>query len=154
MQKENIKDFLFLLSEDWAYDEQVQGYIDDTPEDSRGGYSDGFHTFNELYEFRKVYNAALFREWVNGTNKESYDVHKSRRHYDGELPFGGEYFIVTAQLPSGQISNHYHIRDWDLFDIPEMECAKYEYDGHTPEDVLFRMVDFLINLANKNEARH
>lgn len=26
--------------------------------------SDGYHTFDELYEFRKMYNAALFNEWV------------------------------------------------------------------------------------------
>jgi hypothetical protein len=26
--------------------------------------SDTYHTFNELYEFRKVYNAALFNEWA------------------------------------------------------------------------------------------
>ena len=24
--------------------------------------SDGYHTFNELYEFRKLYNAALFNQ--------------------------------------------------------------------------------------------
>ena len=28
-----------------------------------GNTSDGYHTFNELYEFRKVFNAALFNEW-------------------------------------------------------------------------------------------
>ena len=28
-----------------------------------GDLSDGYHTFNELYEFRKIYNAALFNEW-------------------------------------------------------------------------------------------
>ena len=26
--------------------------------------SDGYHTFAELYEFRKAYNAALFNEWA------------------------------------------------------------------------------------------
>ena len=26
--------------------------------------SDGYHTMDELYEFRKVYNAALFNEWA------------------------------------------------------------------------------------------
>ena len=26
-------------------------------------FSDGYHTFNELYEFRKLYNALLFKEW-------------------------------------------------------------------------------------------
>ena len=25
--------------------------------------SDGYHSFKDLYEFRKLYNAALFNEW-------------------------------------------------------------------------------------------
>jgi len=101
-----------------------------------GNISDGYHTFDELYNFRKVYNAALFNEWAK-TGK--YDVHKSARHHDGELCFGGGWFIVVAMLPTGQISNHYEDRDWDLFKIPESIKAKYEFDGHTPADVLNRL---------------
>ena len=26
--------------------------------------SDGYHTYDELYEFRKMYNAVLFNEWA------------------------------------------------------------------------------------------
>ena len=112
--------------------------------------SDGYHTFGELYEFRKVYNAALFNEWASHQstiigygqamfNIPKYDVHKSWRHNDGELCFGGGWFIVVAMLPTGQISNHYEAKDWDLFKIPEVEKAKYEFDGHTPNDVLERL---------------
>ena len=36
--------------------------------------SDGYHTFKELYEFRKVYNAVLFNEWAK---QGKYNVHKS-----------------------------------------------------------------------------
>lgn len=102
--------------------------------------SDGYHTFHELYNFRKVYNAALFNEWAD-YNK--YKVHKSIRHYDGEECFGGGWFIVIAMLPFGQISNHYKINDWDLFDIPYYERALYPYDGHTSQDVLFRLLDVI-----------
>jgi hypothetical protein len=128
----------------------VQKGINDTPSDVRGGYSDGYHTFDELYEFRKVYNAALFNEWAENSNgsmgsdldtliKPKYDVHKSWKHHDGELCFGGGWFIVVAELPTGQISNHYEAKDWDLFKIPETEKAKYEFDGHTASDVLERL---------------
>jgi len=100
-------------------------------------FSDGYHTFEELYEFRKVYNAALFNEWAK---QGKYDVHKSLRHFDGEKCFGKDnYFIVVAVLPTGQISNHYEGKDWDLFDCEETECAKYEFDGHTPQDVIDRL---------------
>jgi hypothetical protein len=116
--------------------------------------SDGYHTFKELYEFRKVYNATLFNEWGKQMqeylkwesedwqilNLPKYDVHKSWRHNDGELCFGGGWFIVVANLPSGQISNHYQAHDWDLFDIPVYEKAKYPFDGHTSKDVLDRLI--------------
>lgn len=103
-----------------------------------GEMSDGYHTFNELYEFRKMYNAVLFNEWAK-YDIPVYDVHKSWKHNDGELCFGGGWFIVVAMLPTGQITNHYKESDWDLFKIPESEKAKYEYDGHTPNDVILRL---------------
>lgn len=115
---------------------EIQNAINETPSELRGIYSDGYHTFNELYEFRKVYNASLFNEWAK-TNL--YTVHKSWRHNDGELCFGGGWFIVVAILPGGQISNHYEAKDWDLFKIPEVEKAIYPFDGHTSKDVLNRL---------------
>lgn len=91
---------------------------------------------NELYEFRLIYNAHLFNEWAeNG----KYEVYKSKKHYDGEVCFDGDWFIVVAILPTGQITNHYNLKDWDLFKIPEYERVKHEYDGHTPYDVLKRL---------------
>jgi hypothetical protein len=98
--------------------------------------SDGYHTFKELYEFRKLYNAALFNEWAENGKVE---VYKSKRHFDGEECFGGGWFIVVAILPTGQISNHYELKDWDLFKIPECEKSRYEFDGHTSEDVIKRL---------------
>lgn len=105
-------------------------------ETDMGEVSDGYHTFNELYEFRKVFNAALFREWYL---RGKFDVHKSRRHNDGELCFGGDWFIVCAELPGGPISNHYHVKDWDLFNIPVLSKALLPFDGHTSQDVLERI---------------
>ena len=101
-----------------------------------GDISDGYHTFRELYEFRKMYNAALFNEWAEAGR---YEVHKSLRHYEGEECFGGGWFIVVAILPDGQITNHYKVDDWDLFRLPVKDKALYEYDGHTGKDVLERL---------------
>jgi hypothetical protein len=107
------------------------------PEDIEiSSISDGYHTFNELYEFRKMYNAALFNEWYQAGK---YYVHKSIRHHDGEKCFGGGWFIVVAVLPSGQISNHYKMCDWDLFRCLATEKALFEFDGHTNQDVLNRL---------------
>lgn len=128
-----MKDYKFLVTEDT---------------------SDGYHTFKELYAFRKAFNAALFNDWAKQevrnpkwasednqpVNLPKYDVHKSWRHHDGELCFGGGWFIVVAVLPTGQISNHYKAEDWELFKIPFHEKAKYAFDGHTGEDVIKRLL--------------
>jgi hypothetical protein len=107
------------------------------PEDIRiEDCSDGYHSFKELYEFRKIYNAVLFNEWHR---QGMYQVHKSWKHHDGELCFGGGWFIVVAELPDGQISNHYEESDWRLFEIDEFETAQSEFDGHTSQDVLKRL---------------
>ena len=98
--------------------------------------SDGYHTFEELYNFRKIYNAVLFNEW---SKLDRYDVHKSIKHFEGDLCFGGGWFIVSAKLPTGQISNHYKLEDWDFFKIPATDKCKHEFDGHTSEDVLERL---------------
>ena len=111
-------------------------------EEQRMLISDGYHTFNVLYDFRAIYNAALFNEWAK---QEKYNVHKSWRHHDGELCFGGGYFIVTAQLPDGQISNHYKADRWDSFDVPETEKALFPFDGHTAQDVLNRLSNLIDN---------
>ena len=92
-------------------------------------------TNQELYDFRLVLNALLFNEWAE--NKK-YEVYKSKRHSDGELCFDGEWFVVVAILPSGQVTNHYHIKYWDYFKIPSYEKVKDEFDGHTSSVVLLR----------------
>ncbi len=110
-----------------------------------GIVSDGYHTFRELYEYRRVYNAMLFDIWAKFG---LYDTHKSRKHSDGELCFGGGWFIVVAQLTTGQISNHYKDEFWDSFAIEERELPA-TYDGHTPQVALARMKEFL-NIQTTN----
>lgn len=97
--------------------------------------SDGYHTFKELYAFRRTYNAVLFNEWAS---QGRFGVHKSLRHGDGSECFGGGWFVVMASLPSGQISNHYEIDYWNLFQCEVRERAD-AWDGHTADDVLERL---------------
>ena len=99
--------------------------------------SDRYHTFEELYYYRLLYNAAFFNELPKGFN-----VHKSKRHSDGEECFGGGWFIVMATLPTGQISNHYEMKYWDLFHCKEKECADI-WDGHSPKDALERIEKYI-----------
>ncbi len=100
-----------------------------------GEVSDGYHTFDELYRYRMLLQAA----WLNDYYQNYGDVIKSWRHSDGELCFGKEdYFVVVVQLPTGQVSNHYKGEYWDLFNVTDAEYAP-EYDGHTPQEAADRI---------------
>ena len=103
--------------------------------------SDGYHTFEELYRYRMLYNAAWFNTVLHGKINPR-EVVKSWKHSDGEECFGGGWFVVFAQLPTGQISNHYEEKYWDLFDVQEVEKAP-EWDGHTPEEAANRIEKYL-----------
>lgn len=104
-----------------------------------GSVSDGYHTFDELYHYRMLYNAAFFNEYAKS---HPSDVVKSKKHHDGELCFGGGWFIVMANLPTGQVSNHYEEKFWDLFKVPEADTA-FEFDGHNTEIAAERLEKFL-----------
>lgn len=107
--------------------------------DSMREVSDGYHTFNELYEFRKAYNALLFNEWAKLPGNP-YQIHKSHHHSDGEKCFGGGWFVVVAETPEGQITNHYEDKDWNLFKVPVQTKAN-QWDGHTAQQALERLLD-------------
>lgn len=115
-----------------------------------GKISDGFHSFDELYHYRMLYNAAFFNS-LEG----KYEVHKSYRHSDGELCFGGGWFIVMAYLPTGQVSNHYRIEDWNLFNIPERWKAD-EWDGSQGwgGEIYFKKYgEIMMDVVDKKKAR-
>lgn len=77
-----------------------------------GEVSDGFHTFDELYHYRMLYNAAFF----NSLEGKSIN-------------------------PTGQVSNHYRAEEWNLFNVPERWKAD-EWDGHTPVEAANRLYRF------------
>lgn len=92
-----------------------------------GEISDGFHTFNSLYHQRLILFAVLCNTFV--------DISwKSKKHSDGKVPFGGEWFIVGIDTPEGQYTYHYELKDWDLFKCKELKKAPV-WDGHTDKDV-------------------
>lgn len=100
--------------------------------------SDGFHSFDELYRARLALTVALFNEWASQGNK--YAVQKSWRHSDGGLCFGGGWFIVVAKTPKGLVSFHYAKENWNLFKIEEVPQSTHDFDGHSTEDALTRLL--------------
>ena len=89
--------------------------------------SDGFHTFRQLYYQRMMLFAAIVKQ-----NKDK--AWKSLRHEDGELCFGGGWFIVGIDTLEGSYTYHYEDCFFSLFDCEELERSKH-WDGHTEKDV-------------------
>ena len=114
--------------------ERLQKQDDDI---KSGELSDGYHTFNDLYYQRCI----LFATLVNQNKKTSW---KSYKHEDGELCFGGGWFIVGIDTPLGSYTYHYENKYWDLFQCKELECGKH-WDGHTSKDV-----DRLLSIENED----
>lgn len=112
---------------------EEEGRLVIVPENGMGELSDGYHTFNELYEHRAV----LFSFVCSVIPGLAW---KSKLHDDGTM-FDGM-FIVGMETPGGQVSYHYDIDPyWDLFKVRELPTAP-TYDGHTAQDVLSRIREF------------
>lgn len=97
-----------------------------------GELSDGFHTFNSLYEQRMILFAALVKVYKD----KSW---KSYRHEDGEYCFGGGWFIVGIDTPEGSYTYHYENKYWDMFDCFDLPRGKH-WDGHTEADAETRLM--------------
>lgn len=106
--------------------------------ESVGYLSDTFHTFNELYHHRTTLLALLLQ-----TMKYSW---KSKLHEDGTMY--DDMFIVGVPTPDGMITYHCDIEYWNLFRIPELPHAP-KFDGHTPDDVLKRLENYIMQPVNK-----
>ena len=95
-----------------------------------GQFSDGYHTFNELYHHRAI----LFSVICNSMPDKAW---KSKLHDTGDM-FEGM-FIVGIETPEGQATYHYDIEPyWDMFKVKELEKAP-KWDGHTPQDAIDRI---------------
>lgn len=98
--------------------------------------SDGYHTFDELYEHRNVLFAALISANPGGW--------KSKQHYDGTMEEG--WFIAGLFFTDGnQVTYHLPIKMWDeLVHVKVLEYAP-KWDGHSPKDCLGRLYNFFID---------
>lgn len=90
-----------------------------------GDVSDGYHTFNELYNDRCV----LFAVICNTYKDVSW---KSWLHSDGSM--FNDYFIVGITTVEGSFTYHYHKSKWDLFEVNVLDNAPV-WDGHTAADI-------------------
>jgi hypothetical protein len=92
--------------------------------------SDGYHTFDELYEHRNI----LF---INLCLLHAKDC-LWKEDYDG-------WFLLVWNSPMGQVS--YHVKDNYLPLIQDKiskNCGQYKWDGHNGNDVIFRLRDLAL----------
>lgn len=102
-----------------------------------GDVSDGFHTFNELYDHRCLLFLALMRA-------HPADSWFTMEHHDGEVWTG--WFIAGLTLPTRKvITYHLPMKFWDSAKrtaAEELDRAP-KWDGHTSNDVIDRLMEWL-----------
>lgn len=102
----------------------------------KGQVSDGYHTFEELYEHRY----ALFIALANTLFTHNLaDVYIAEANADGTT--WDESFLCVVNAPNGQISYHLpnRLRKELSEDMPVFETDD-QYDGHTSQDVIERLL--------------
>jgi hypothetical protein len=104
-----------------------------------GQISDGFHTFDELYDHRCLLFIAL-------ANHIKINAWKSKKH-DDDTSLDG-WFIVGITLSSGAITYHIPVKYWELCHFETKKKAP-KWDGHTSHDVIDRLKSF-IETTNSN----
>lgn len=106
--------------------------------------TDGYHTFSELYNHRHALFCALTKIYDNYITPLNTRIkcYKSKLHSDGTMLDGWFIVIMLISKFDGtkeQISYHLPISWWDKFKLLELDKAP-EYDGHTSDDVLERLM--------------
>ena len=110
--------------------------------------SDTYHTFGELYDHRITLWIALCKLQAR-TNKrpgaadptDDYThVWRSQRHSDGELAYGGDWFVLGIGItPGKQITYHLPLSRWDDCGFAHTLDQAPTFDEHTSTDALRRI---------------
>jgi hypothetical protein len=113
--------------------------------------SDGYHTFDELYNHRHSLFIALCRALyshnelciASGQKNTVGQIWRSKSHSDGTM-FEGMFIVGIGTEPGSQITYHLDNPFWSEFD----DCAVTldiapEWDGHSANDVVRRLSSLL-----------
>ncbi len=101
-----------------------------------GQVSDGYHTFDELYDHRCTLFLALMKQlpaisWY------------SDKHHEGDM-FSG-WFIAGINLPTGVITYHLPMSLWAIVELTQARSLPRapRWDGHTAADVIKRVREWV-----------
>jgi len=108
--------------------------------------SDGYHTFDDLYDHRLTLWIAYCKLWDSARSQSVWKteegprfyVWRSKLHSDGSSYDG--WFVLGIMPPDGkQLTYHVPIGRWDECSFARELERSPEFDGHTSEDVLKRL---------------
>jgi hypothetical protein len=102
-----------------------------------GKTSDGYHTFDELYEHRHALFITLCRTVARELSDER--VVRSQHHYDGTMINGWFILMIDGDRRGEQISYHLPLRLWDQTNFANTLDRAPDWDGHLSQDVLARL---------------
>ena len=116
--------------------------ISKLPSSKRSMVSDGYHTFDELYEHRCV----LFLTLLNVINSTTAGIKtwKSRKNSDGSEWPG--WFVCGIEAG---VTYHLPDRLWHLLEVEEIEQGLW--DGHTSDQVPVRLLMVSKTITSKDE---
>lgn len=107
-----------------------------------GEVSDGYHTFDELYEHRCTLFLALMAclpgiAWIS-------TLHDDGTSFDG-------WFVAGMHLPTGDVTYHIPAGMWSIACDTGAKCLERapKWDGHTSADVVKRVQAWLANTKDQ-----
>lgn len=110
-----------------------------------GQLSDGYHTFDELYDHRATLYIALceqLHQKMDGMNADyvydRQDIWRCKKHSDGSI-MEGWFLLGINQAKGKQITYHLPDSRWNDCDFATTLANAPEFDGHAATDVLTRL---------------
>ena len=103
-----------------------------------GKISDGYHTFDELYEHRITLWIALCRKMSEFRHRSDDVTWRSLLHSDG-TSFDGWFVLGMGYAYGEQMTYHLPMSKWELCDFARELDRAPDYDLHTSDDVLERI---------------
>lgn len=102
--------------------------------------SDGYHTFGELYQHRKLLYILLC---LKDAKNCVWADHKE-----------WESIVLVWNSPQGQISYHVSYGMQEMFrdKIKQVEFGEHDYDGHTSDHVIDRLVKNIISEVRDDQG--
>lgn len=100
--------------------------------------SDGYHTFDELYDHCITLYIALCKQLSNFKYKNKKQIWRSKLHNDG-LSYDGWFILGIHDGNGQQITYHIPIERWEETNWADTRALAPIWDNHNSQDVLERL---------------